>query len=182
MADESKSESAQSSSASASSPIVRLWTRVVAVLDKLRDVPLLLLRVHLGLLFFGTGKGKVHSIDKVTGFFASLHIPAPHFNAVLVAYTELIGGSLLVLGLATRLSAGALATTMLVALATAIIPGIGPDLQQSGESGASAWLFALNGKDEVTYLLILVAIVVLGPGRIALDRLVQRRMMPDARS
>ncbi len=167
---------AEGTEAQTQSPIVKTWRRVVASLDKARDVPLLLLRLNMGFVFVGTGKGKVAHVDKVAHFFETLHIPAPHFNAVLVGWTELIGGALLVLGLATRLSAGALATTMIVALATAIIPGIGPDLRESGDTGASAWLFALNGKDEVTYLLVLVAIVVLGPGKLALDRAVERRL------
>ena len=168
------------SEAKPQSPIVEKWARVTAWLDKLRDVPLLLLRVHMGFLFFGTGKGKVGNVDKVAHFFETLKIPAPHFNAVLVGWTELIGGILLVLGLASRFSAAALATTMVVALATAIVPGIGPDLKESGESGASAWFFALNGKDEITYLLILIAIVVLGPGKIALDRIVEKRAAKKA--
>jgi putative oxidoreductase len=164
------------STESSQSPMVRQWTRVVGLLDKLRDVPLFLLRFNLGFVFVGTGKGKVAHVDKVTHFFETLHIPAPHLNAVVVGWTELIGGALLVLGLATRLSAAALATTMVVALATAIIPGIAGDLKDSGESGASAWFFAFNSKDELTYLLLLIAIVVLGPGKIALDRIVEKRM------
>jgi putative oxidoreductase len=161
----------------AQSPMVKTWTRVTGLLDKLRDVPLFLLRFNLGFVFVGTGKGKVANVDKVAHFFEKLHIPAPHFNAVLVGWTELIGGALLVLGLATRFSAAALATTMVVALATAIIPGIAPDLKDSGESGASAWFFAFNSKDEFTYLLLLVAIVVLGPGKLALDRIVEKRLI-----
>jgi putative oxidoreductase len=161
----------------AQSPMVKTWTRVTGLLDKLRDVPLFLLRFNLGFVFVGTGKGKVANVDKVTHFFETLHIPAPHFNAVLVGWTELIGGTLLVLGLATRFSAAALAMTMVVALATAIIPGITPDLKDNGESGAAAWFFSFNSKDEFTYLLLLLAIVVLGPGKLALDRLVEKRVI-----
>ena len=171
MAEKSEAESQSQSQ----SPIVKTWTRVVAMLDKARDVPLLLLRLNMGFLFVGTGKGKVGNIDKVAHFFENLHIPMPRLNAIVVGWTELIGGALLIVGLATRLSAAALAMTMVVALATAIIPGIGPDLKEAGDTSASAWFFAFNGKDEWTYLLVLIAIVVLGPGKIAIDRIVEKR-------
>jgi putative oxidoreductase len=170
-------ESTESTSQSPQSPVVRTWTRLVGLADKMRDAPLFLLRFNIGFIFVGTGKGKVTNVEKVTHFFEKLHIPMPHFNAVLVGWTELIGGTLLVLGLATRFSAAALAVTMVVALATAIIPGIGPDLQESGDTSASAWFFSFNGKDEFTYLLLLIAIVVLGPGKLALDRLIEKRVL-----
>lgn len=159
--------------------LTKLWKRVLAIFEKLRDVPLLLLRANMGVLFFSTGWGKVHHVDKVTKYFEKLHIPAPHLNAVVVGWTELVGGALLVVGLASRVSAFALATTMIVALATAILPGIGPDLKESGESGPLAYFVALNGKEETTYLLILIAIVILGPGKIALDRLVEKRRQKE---
>ena len=37
-------------------------------------------------------------LDDLTTFFTTLHIPWPHFNAVLVAYTEFVGGILLLAG------------------------------------------------------------------------------------
>lgn len=140
--------------------------RVLPVLAKLDGVALLLGRLAVGLLFVSTGWGKVHNLEKVTAFFTTLGIPAPGFNAVLVAYTELLCGSALVVGLLTRLSAIPLATTMVVALITAKRPDI-------------HGLFDLVSQDEFTYLVVLVMVAILGPGRISLDHLVVRQLESD---
>ena len=53
-----------------------------------------LARLTVGLVFVGTGWGKLHSLPDVTEFFTKLGIPAPGFHARLVACTELLGGRL----------------------------------------------------------------------------------------
>ena len=137
--------------------------RALEILGKLRPVALLLGRLAVGLVFMSTGWGKVHNLEKVTGFFTSLHIPAPHFHAVLVGYSELLCGTALVLGLLTRLATIPLVVSMIVAILTAKLP----DLHG---------LFDLVGFDEFTYLVVLVMIAILGPGSIALDALLVRRL------
>ena len=44
-----------------------------------------LARLTLGVVFIGTGWGKLHGLQKVTEFFTELGIPAPGFNAVLAS-------------------------------------------------------------------------------------------------
>jgi putative oxidoreductase len=144
-----------------------LSARALATLDRLRWLAPLLGRLAVGLLFLSTGWGKVHSLDKVTAFFQSLHIPAPGLNAVVVGYTELIGGALLVLGLATRLAAIPLIVSMVVAILTAKLD----DLHN---------LFDLVGFDEFTYLVVLVMIVLIGPGPVSLDHLMFARLGNEA--
>jgi putative oxidoreductase len=116
----------------------------------------LLGRLAVGLLFLSTGWGKVHNIEKVTGFFEKLGIPAPGFNAVLVGYSELICGTLLVLGLLTRLATIPLIVSMVIAILTA-------------KRGDIHNLFDLVGQDELTYLVVLVIIAIIGPGSVSLD-------------
>ena len=84
--------------------IESLRGRALEVLGKLHWLAPLLGRLAVGLVFMSTGWGKVHNIEKVTGFFTSLHIPAPHFQAILVGYSELVCGTALVVGLLTRLA------------------------------------------------------------------------------
>jgi len=141
----------------------RLAERVLDFLERLRWLAPLLARLAVGLLFMSTGWGKVHSISKVTEFFESLHIPAPGFNAVLVGYSELIGGTLLVLGLVTRLAAIPLIASMVIAILTAKLG----DLHN---------VFDLVGFDEFTYLVVLIMIVLIGPGSVALDAVVFARL------
>jgi putative oxidoreductase len=121
----------------------------------------LLGRLAVGLLFLSTGWGKVHNIEKVTGFFEKLGIPAPGFNAVLVGYSELICGALLVLGLVTRLATIPLVVSMVIAILTA-------------KRGDIHNLFDLVGQDEFTYLVVLVMIAIIGPGATSLDHLLVR--------
>jgi putative oxidoreductase len=148
------------------SPMVRMWTRLVGLADKVRDVPLLLLRLNMGLLFCLDGWAKLHNLPDITAYFQELHIPAPHAQAVFVSWTQLLCGGLLVVGLASRLAAVPLMGTMAVAILTAKIA-----------QGKIHGVYDLAGTDELTYLLILLAIVVLGPGKLALDRLIEKRVL-----
>src|SRR5580704_2694878 len=140
-----------------------LRRRALELLGKLHAVAPLLGRLGVGLVFMSTGWGKVHNIEKVTGFFTTLGIPAPHFQAILVGYSELLCGTALVLGLLTRLATVPLVVSMIVAILTAKLP----DLHN---------LFDLVGFDEFTYLVVLVMVAILGPGPVALDAIVVRRL------
>jgi putative oxidoreductase len=137
--------------------------RALDILGRLQWLAPLVGRLAVGLLFLSTGWGKVHSLDKVTHFFETLHIPAPGLNAVVVGYSELICGALLVLGLFTRLATFPLIMSMIVAILTAKLA----DLHG---------LFDLVGFDEFTYLCVLVMIAVIGPGKVSLDRLLAQRL------
>ncbi|HEX3346463.1 MAG TPA: DoxX family protein [Polyangiaceae bacterium] len=143
--------------------IESLRERALGALDGLHWLVPLLGRLAVGLVFMSTGWGKVHSIEKVTGFFTSLGIPAPHFHAILVGYSELLCGTALVLGLLTRLATIPLIVSMIVAILTAKRP----DLHN---------VFDLVGFDEFTYLVVLVMIAILGPGSLSLDAILVRRL------
>ncbi|MGA3122593.1 MAG: DoxX family protein [Polyangiaceae bacterium] len=142
----------------ASTFILSLRTRLLDAIDPVRWLAPLLGRLAVGLLFMSTGWGKVHDLAKVTAFFEKLGIPAPGFNAVLVGTSELVCGTLLVIGLLTRLATIPLVVSMFVAIVTA-------------KSSEIHGLFDLVGTDEFTYLVVLVMIAIIGPGSIALDRL-----------
>jgi putative oxidoreductase len=146
--------------------LIALRARALAVLDKLAFLPPLVARITLGVLFASTGWGKVHNLDKVTGFFQELHIPMPGLNAVVVSYSELVCGALLVVGLASRLATVPLIVSMAVALVTA----------KASEIHGLADLF---GAVELTYLVLCLFIAVSGPGPVSLDHLLARRFAPE---
>ncbi len=137
--------------------------RALALTKRLDGAALLVARLTVGVLFVSTGWGKVHHLDKVTGFFAELGIPMPGFNAVLASYTELLCGSLLVVGLVSRLASLPLIVTMIVAIVTA----------KHGEVHGLADLFGLV---EWTYIVILLVIAVFGPGVLSTDAVVMKRV------
>ncbi|MDR3738596.1 MAG: DoxX family protein [Terracidiphilus sp.] len=90
--------------------------RSAARLAGLAQTPLLTaIRLYWGWQFAVTGLGKLHSLDRVTEFFGSLHLPMPGFTAAFVASVEFLGGVLLALGLGTRLVALILLVNMSVA-------------------------------------------------------------------
>jgi len=125
---------------------------------RVQPVGPLLARLTVGVVFIGTGWGKLHTLPDVTEFFASLHIPAPGLNARVVACTEFFGGILVLLGLFTRLAALPLAFSMLIAILTA-------------KRGDIDGLTSLVGFEEWSYLVLFLWLAVAGGGPLSLDRL-----------
>ncbi len=74
------------------------------------DLALLLVRVGLALVFLAHGWEKISGIEDTITYFASLNM-SPVW-AYLVAYTEFIGGLLMLVGFGTGWAGVALATTM----------------------------------------------------------------------
>lgn len=79
---------------------------------------LLVLRVVVGAVFAAHGAQKIfeYTIPGTIGSFAGMGVPMPEIAAPFVAFVELIGGILLVLGLFARLAGILLAIDMVVAL------------------------------------------------------------------
>jgi putative oxidoreductase len=140
---------------------------LIKVASSLQSPLLLVLRLYWGWQFFGTGKGKLSDLDKVAGFFGTLNIPFPYFNALLAGATECFGGLLLLVGLASRLVSVPLAFTMVIAYLTA-------------EQEALHAIFSDPDKfTEATpflFLLTCVVILVFGPGKLSIDYLLERKL------
>jgi putative oxidoreductase len=124
-------------------------------------LPPALARLGVGLVFAQSGWGKLHDLESVASFFTELGLPAPMFQAALVSLTELICGSMILLGLASRFAAVPLIVTMLVAIATALWPQVDS-------------LASLFGLSETLYIVLLLWIATAGPGPISLDALAER--------
>jgi putative oxidoreductase len=141
-----------------SSFVSNVRARALNAARKLDWLGPLVARVTLGVLFMSTGWGKVHNLAKVTAYFDELGIPFAGFQAPMVSFIELIGGALLVIGLASRLSAIPLMGSMAVAILTA---------QRENVHG----LPDLFGLVEWTYFALLLWVAIAGPGKISLDHL-----------
>ncbi len=139
----------------------------LAVAGGLAFLPPLLTRLLMGQAFFLTGRGKLANFDNTVQFFASLGIPMPELNAAFISRLEYYGGIALLLGLFTRLAAAGLASTMVVALATAEKQTFLDALRMSGEQGPTDVV-------PLVYLVFLVWLVISGPGALSLDTLVVR--------
>jgi putative oxidoreductase len=118
-------------------------------------------RIVTGYVFMLSGWGKLHFLPRVTENFAGWGIPFPEILTPFVAGVELVGGLFLMLGLLTRISAGALGVVMIVAIRVA----------RWEEVDA---LDTLLGFDETLYLAIFLWLAIAGAGAVSLDRLLQR--------
>jgi putative oxidoreductase len=134
-----------------------------AIEPALQAVVLLLLRVVIGWQFFLTGKGKLTHLDKTAGFYESLGLPAPGFHAGLVGGVEMIGGLLLLVGLASRVAALPLTITMIVAYLTA------------HHADAFKSVGAFIEQPPFPFLIVCLIVLAVGAGRISLDHFLCRK-------
>jgi putative oxidoreductase len=144
-----------------------LSVRAGALSRRAAFVAPLLARLTVGVAFAESGWGKVHNLEAVAGYFAELGIPAPAIQATFVSYVELICGSLLVLGLGTRVAALPLIGTMVVALITA---------KASDIAGFSD----LIGTIELCYAVLCAWLALAGAGAASLDHAIGRRASASA--
>ncbi|GLQ88022.1 DoxX family protein [Dyella flagellata] len=121
----------------------------------------LVIRLVFGYFWLETGIAKVQNLDGFTQRFIGWGIPHPALNAALSAWTELVGGLLLMLGLFTRLVSIPMIVNMIVALALVV---------SSRLMGLDDYVEA----DEVLYITIFFWFLIAGPGKVSLDALIAR--------
>jgi putative oxidoreductase len=136
------------------------WPRRVA--GHLTWLAPLFARITVGWVFLLSGWGKLHNLPQVTENFVGWGIPAPQLLAPFVSGVEFFGGLFLLAGLLTRISAGALGVTMIVAI-------------RSAKWGDVDSLEALLGFDEFEYLALFLWLAIAGPGVLSVDRWIERR-------
>jgi putative oxidoreductase len=140
---------------------------VIQIGRSLQSPLLLLIRLCWGIQFFQTGLGKLMHIQKVIDFFTSIPIPFPAMNAYLVGCTEMIGGALLTIGFASRLTAIPLSFTLIIAYLTT-------------EQTALKKLFSFSDinpfltADPFLFLFACLVILAFGPGIFSVDYLIER--------
>src|SRR5579871_3437697 len=71
-------------------PIQRLAHLGLRITSALAFLAPLLTRIVIGVCMIVDGNGKLHHLDKVTGFFTDLGIPFPGANAAFISGLELI--------------------------------------------------------------------------------------------
>ena len=137
------------------------------VLNSLRSPLLLAIRLYWGWQFWTDGWGKLTHLDKVTGFFSSLGLPAPGMTALLVALVELIGGILFAAGLGSRLVSLVLFVNMTMAYLS--VPEDRTNFSHIFSKSEDFY-----GAGPYTYWFAALLIMILGPGLFAIDTLVSR--------
>jgi putative oxidoreductase len=145
----------------------RGYELLVASGNLLQSPLLLVLRVYFFWQLFMTGKGHLANIGKVSDFFVSLGILFPTLNAYLSSTVECFGSLLLIVGLASRLTAIPVAVTMAVAYLTA-------DLEVVASIFSDPDKFVKA--DPFPYFVCALIVLVFGPGRFSIDALIRSRV------
>lgn len=136
-------------------------TRVFAVRDQTLELDLMLLLVRLivGIAFVIHGWGKIQTPFSWMGNESAV----PGAFQALAALSEFGGGFALILGLLTRLGAVGIGCTMIVAIYLHRFVMGDPFVNLAG---------GRSFEQAAAYLLIVLLLLIAGPGRFSLDRLI----------
>ncbi|MEJ2060709.1 MAG: DoxX family protein [Gammaproteobacteria bacterium] len=140
-------------------PVQSVYHRLTALLEWLAPVGDLLLRLWVARVFFMSGLTKTDNFDATIGLFTYIyHVPLlpPAVAAYLGTATELSMPVLLALGLAGRPAAIILFVFNIIAVIS--FPGLSPD----------------GVELHMMWGLMLLVIVLRGPGKLSLDTLLER--------
>ena len=146
--------------------IEQLYRLLIRIGNALQSPFLLAIRLYWGWQLMQTGWGKLSDIQKVVDFFTNLGIPAPAFNARFIGGLELVGGILLMVGLASRL----VALPLIISLTVAFIVG---DREALGSIFSDPDKFYAAA--PYTFLFACLIVLIFGPGMFSLDALIARR-------
>jgi putative oxidoreductase len=127
----------------------------------------ILIRIMVGAVFLSEGIQKfLFSHELGVGRFARIGIPQPELLAPFVGIVEIVCGSLLLIGLLTRLVSIPLIINMLVAIATTKIPILLRD---------GFWSMAHESRTDFSMLLGAIFLLLVGPGPWSVDERWRRR-------
>jgi putative oxidoreductase len=132
-----------------------------------------LVRLAIGFIFITEGIQKFLYPDALgVGRFTKIGIPAPEVMAPFVGVVEIVGGTLVLVGLLTRLGALALVIDMIVAIVATKLP----ILLGTGFWGFAApgprtgfWSMAHEARTDIAMLLGCAFLIAAGPGTASLD-------------
>lgn len=132
----------------------------------------LLIRLVVGAVFLSEGLQKFLFPNELgVGRFIKIGIPAPQAMASFVGLVEIVCGTLIILGLLTRLAAIPLIINILVAISTTKVPM----LMRSG-----FWAMAHEARTDFSMLLGSIFLLIVGAGAWSIDmRLALRASRAD---
>lgn len=145
----------------------------------------ILIRVLVGWVFLSEGIQKFLYPDQVgVGRFARIGIPSPELTAPFVASVEICCGTLILLGLLTRLATVPLLISMAVAVLSTKIPillnqPLGP-FALPKVSYYGLWGMLHEARTDFSMILGSLFLLAVGAGRLSLDHLLFRKVpAPD---
>src|SRR5215469_11767478 len=136
-----------------------------------------LLRVMAGGVFFWEGILKFVYVNQGVGRFSKLGMPFPIFTADFVGGLEIVGGLLLMTGLLTRWIAIPFVIEMIVAMLSTKISlylGTSPLPLPPAPPKVGAWAVLHEIRSEYAQMLVVLYLLINGPGKWSLDALLAR--------
>ena len=129
---------------------------------KTANIPTLLCRLAVGLIFLSQGLQKYITPDATgTGRFAKIGFSNPSFWAYFTGSFEIICGTLVLIGLITRIAAIPLLIIMIVAFITTKVPIL---------TNNGFWSFAHEYRTDFTMTLLLIFLLIYGGGNYSIDK------------
>ncbi len=132
-------------------------------MDTKSDTPaaVILVRILVGWVFLSEGIQKfLFPAALGAGRFAKIGLPAPQFFGPFVGVVEIVCGTMVIVGLLTRLATIPLVIDICVAIATTKVPML---------SKSGFWATMHEARTDFCMLLGLVFLLIVGSGRLSID-------------
>ncbi len=142
-----------------------------------QPVFLLIVRLLIGWGFFLAGTGKLNHPVPAAKQFAEFGVPAPMANVYIAGTAETVCGVLLIFGAASRIITLPLIGTMIVAYATAH-----KDVFEGAATDPSGFVKAFVSAPPFPYLVVILVVLLFGPGLFSVDGLIKRFYFDKPRS
>src|ERR1700745_52929 len=137
---------------------------------------LLPLRLIVGYGFMEHGFAKLaKGPDAFANILQAIGVPGPHFMAWSTILVEILGGLAVILGAFVTLASLPMAAVLLVAIFTVHLPYGFSSIKLNAVTAAGAQFGPPGYEVNLLYLAFLAALVLGGPGPLALDNLVRKR-------
>src|SRR5215471_5994123 len=143
-----------------------------------------LLRVMAGGVFFWEGILKFVYVNQGVGRFTKLGMPFPIFTADFVGGLEIVGGLLVMAGLLTRWIAIPFVIEMVVAMLSTKISlylGTSPLPLPPAPPKIGIWAVLHEVRSEYAQMIVVLYLLINGPGRWSLDAVLAMVRAPRAR-
>ena len=138
----------------------------------------LFLRLMAGGVFFSEGILKFVYLNQGVGRFTKLGFPFPHLTANFVGSLEIVGGLMLLCGLATQLIAVPFIIEMIVAILSTKISlylGTSPLPLPPAPPTVGMWAVLHESRSDWAQLLTVTFLMINGPGAWSLDALLAKK-------
>src|SRR5215471_844453 len=138
--------------------------------------PLVPLRLIVGFGFMEHGFAKLaRGPDAFANILQAMGVPGPHFMAWSTILVEILGGLAVILGLFVTLASLPMAAVLLVAMFTVHLPYGFSSIKLQAVTAAGAQFGPPGYEVDLLYLACLVALVLGGPGPLAIGGLITKR-------